>query len=139
FLGWGARVRLPPAVVRPGAGGWGSRGGRRARPRARAEAPPGGRRPGRHAWHRAHAAAGPDEDVAEELDRSAARAQARGGLAAAAAFLERSAQLTLEPGRRADRLLAAARAKRDAGAFEAGLELPVPLETAQLGSYSTAA
>jgi DNA-binding CsgD family transcriptional regulator len=94
--------------------------------------------PDRHAWHRAHAAAGPDEDVAEELDRSAARAQARGGLAAAAAFLERSAELTLEPARRAERLLAAARAKRDAGAFEAALGLLVTLETAQLGSYSTA-
>src|SRR6185437_11221963 len=94
--------------------------------------------PDRHAWHRAHAAAGPDEDVAEELDRSAARAQARGGLAAAAAFLERSAQLTLEPTRRAERLLAAVRAKRDAGALEAALELLVTLETAQLDSYSTA-
>jgi DNA-binding CsgD family transcriptional regulator len=94
--------------------------------------------PDRHAWHRAHAAEGPDEDVAEELDRSAARAQARGGLAAAAAFLERSAELTLEPARRGERLLAAARAKRDAGAFEAAVRLLVTLETAQLGPHSTA-
>jgi DNA-binding CsgD family transcriptional regulator len=94
--------------------------------------------PDRHAWHRAHAAAGPDEDVAEELERSAARAQARGGLAAAAAFLERSAELTLEPARRAERLLAAVRAKRDAGAFEAALGLLATLETARLGPYPTA-
>ena len=94
--------------------------------------------PDRHAWHRAHAAAGPDEDVAEELDRSAARAQARGGLAAAAAFLERSAELTREPARRGERLLAAARAKRDTGAFDAALGLLVTLEAEQLDAYSTA-
>src|SRR5207245_2231182 len=63
---------------------------------------------------------------------------ARGGLAAAAAFLERSAELTVEPARRGERLLAAARAKRDAGAFEAALALLVTLETEQLDSYSTA-
>jgi len=94
--------------------------------------------PDRHAWHRAHAAAGPDEDVAEELERSAARAQARGGLAAAAAFLERSAELTREPGRRGERLLAAARAKRDTGAFDAALGLLASLEAEQLDAYSAA-
>jgi hypothetical protein len=94
--------------------------------------------PDRHAWHRAHAAAGPDEDVAEELDRSAARAQARGGLAAAAAFLERSVELTREPDRRGERLLAAARAKRDTGAFDAALGLLDTLEAEQLDAYSTA-
>jgi DNA-binding CsgD family transcriptional regulator/tetratricopeptide (TPR) repeat protein len=86
--------------------------------------------PDRRAWHFAQAAAGPDEEVAAELERCAERAQARGGLAAAAAFLERSAALTLEPTRRAARALAAARVMAQSGAFDGAQRL---LATAEAG------
>jgi DNA-binding CsgD family transcriptional regulator len=94
--------------------------------------------PDRRASHRAQATPGPDEDVAEELERSAGRAPGRGGLAAAAAFLERAAMLTPEPGRRAQRLLAAARAKRDAGALDAALALLVAVEAGPPDALRTA-
>jgi DNA-binding CsgD family transcriptional regulator len=100
---------------------------------ALAEATDPERDPDRRAWHRAQAAAGPDEDVAGELERSADRARARGGLAAAAAFLERAVVLTLDPAQRARRALAAARTKVQAGAFGAGLDL---LSMAEMGPLS---
>ena len=86
--------------------------------------------PDRRAWHRAQAAAAPDEQVALELERSAARAQARGGFAAAGAFLERAAALTPEPSRRAQRALAAAQTKFQAGALGDALAL---LDSAETG------
>jgi DNA-binding CsgD family transcriptional regulator len=86
--------------------------------------------PDRCAWHRAHATATPDEEVAAEMARSADRAQRRGGLAAAAAFLERAAELTPDPARRVSRALDAAQAKLDVADSAAAFEL---LSAAKLG------
>ena len=86
--------------------------------------------PDRWTWHRAHAAATPDEEVAGELERSAGRARRRGGLAAAAAFLECAAELTPDPGKRVGRALTAAQAMFDAGAPDRASEL---LATAAMG------
>ena len=94
--------------------------------------------PDRRAWHRAQAAAAPDEEVADELDRSAQRAQGRGGLAAGAAFLERAAELTPDPARRAQRALAAAHAKEQAGAFDAALALLAAAEAGPLDELQRA-
>src|SRR5439155_26206684 len=79
--------------------------------------------PDRRAWHLATAAVGPDESVAVELEQSAARAQARGGLTAAAAFLHRSVALSGDPTQRVRRALAAAQASLHAGMYEGALEL----------------
>src|SRR5690606_32395638 len=88
--------------------------------------------PDRRAWHRAQAALGTEEAAAAELENTAGRARARGGLAAAAAFMEQAAMLTPEPMRRATRALEAAQAKHDAGMPEAALDLLAVAEAGPL-------
>jgi DNA-binding CsgD family transcriptional regulator/tetratricopeptide (TPR) repeat protein len=94
--------------------------------------------PDRRAWHLAAAAPGPDEEVAFELERSASRAQARGGFAAAAAFLRRAVALSGDPARRALRALAAAQASLGAGAFDVTRELLAVAEGGPLDEYARA-
>ncbi|MFL5829029.1 MAG: AAA family ATPase [Solirubrobacteraceae bacterium] len=94
--------------------------------------------PDRRAWHLSAASAGPDEEVASELEASAGRAQARGGVAAAAAFLHRAVVLTRDPARQAARALAAAQVNVQAGAFDTALELLATAEAAPLGHLERA-
>ena len=94
--------------------------------------------PDRRAWHRARAAPGPDEEVAAELEQSAGRAQARGGLAATAAFLEQSMLLTADPVRHTGRALAAAQVSMQAGAFAKALELLAIAEAGPLDGFASA-
>jgi AAA ATPase domain len=94
--------------------------------------------PDRRAWHRARATPGPDEDVAAELERSADRAQARGGLTAAAAFLQQAVALTVDPAKHTERALAAAQTSLRAGAFDAALGLVTTADAGPLDEFEGA-
>lgn len=125
----GARVQFRHPLVRSAIYSEASPEDRRAVHLALAAATDAQIDPDRRAWHLALAADGPDEEVASELERSASRAQSRGGLAAAAAFLQRAVALTQDPERRADRALAATQAQIHAGAFDEALRLLAVAET----------
>ena len=119
----GSHVRFRHPLVRSAAYAAGTPEDRGAAHSALAAATDADVDPERRVWHLAAAATGPDEAVAAQLDETAATAQSRAGLAAAAAFLQRSVELTVEPERRAERALAAAHAHMQAGAFDAALAL----------------
>jgi DNA-binding CsgD family transcriptional regulator len=129
---FGIQVRFRHPLARSAAYRSASAAGRREAHRALAAATDPAADPDRRAWHRAQAAPGPDEEVAADLERSAGRAQARGGLAAAAAFLERAVRLTVDPARRGERTVAAAQASMQAGAFGRALELLAEAEAGPL-------
>ena len=123
LLNIGSHVRFRHPLARSAAYAAGSPEDRRAVHLALAAATDAQADPERRVWHLAAAAAGPDEDVAAALEQAAARIGAQAGLAASAAFFQRSVTLTAEPGRRAERALAAALAHLHAGAFETALGL----------------
>jgi DNA-binding CsgD family transcriptional regulator len=135
---FGTRVRFRHPLARSAAYRFGSAQEQREAHGALAQATDPQLDPDRRAWHRAQAAPGPDEDVAAELERSADRARARGGLAAAAAFLERAATLTLDPSLRAGRALAAAQAQVQAGAYDPARDLLAVAEAGPLGEFGHA-
>lgn len=133
LIEFGPRMRFGHPLVRSAAYRAADLSDRRHIHRVLAESTDAAVDPDRRAWHRAQAAAGPDDEVAGELEQSAARARSRGGIAAAAAFLERATVLTVDPSRRAERALKAAMAKRDAADTAAAYEM---LAIAELDSAS---
>jgi DNA-binding CsgD family transcriptional regulator len=128
LIQFGARVRFRHPLVRAAAYRSASTEVRQQVHRALAEATDADVDPDRRAWHRANATQSPDEEIAAELEQSAARAQSRGGLLAAAALLERAARLTPDAARRAERELAAAWRKRGGGALDSALTLLAAIE-----------
>jgi len=134
----GARVRFRHPLARSAAYRAAAVRKRREIHRALADVTDPSVDPDRRAWHRAQAALGPDEAIAGELERSADRAQGRGGIAAAAAFLERATDLTPDPARRGARALAAAQAKFEAGDGNAAHELLAAAEISPLDALQRA-
>jgi DNA-binding CsgD family transcriptional regulator len=138
LVDFGAQVRFAHPLVRSAVKRAAAPEERRRVHRALAEATDADIDPDRRAWHRAHGTAGLDEDVAAELERSAGRARARGGLAAGAAFRERAVELTPDPRRRAQRALLAAQGKYQAGANDAALRLLAVAEAGPLDELEQA-
>jgi hypothetical protein len=135
---FGARVRFRHPLARSAVYHFASARERREAHQALAAVTDAMSDPDRRAWHQAQAAPGRDENVAAELERSAGRAKARGGFGAASAFLEWAAVLTPDPARRTARARAAAQAKVQAGAVDAGVDLLAMAEAGPLGELERA-
>ncbi|MEV5474315.1 AAA family ATPase [Streptomyces sp. NPDC052207] len=135
---FGTRVRFHHPLVRSAVYRGAAAPGRRAAHRALAEATDPHLDPDRRAWHRAHATDRPDEGIAMDLERSAGRAQGRGGIAAAASFLQQATELTSDAARRAGRALAAAQAHIDAGAVDQAQSLLALAEAGPLDDLQRA-
>jgi DNA-binding CsgD family transcriptional regulator len=138
LLDIGVRVAFRHPLVRTSSYAMAPLGDRQAAHRALAAATDPDLDPDRRAWHRALGSPGPDEEVAEALERSAGRARARGGLAATAALLERSVALTVVPSRRTDRMLASAEAHLESGSFELAARLLAAAEASPLDEMGRA-
>jgi DNA-binding CsgD family transcriptional regulator len=138
LLALGERVTFRHPLVRSAVYRTATREQRREAHLALAEATDGSVDPDRRAWHLATAAAGPSEPVAAALEQSAGRAQARGGLAAAAAFLHRAVVLSADPEQLVRRALAAAQASLHAGMFAGALELLALAEASTPGELQMA-
>ena len=138
ILELGTRITFRHPLMRSAIYGSASAEDRRAAHRALAAVTRAELDPDRRAWHLARAVLAPDENIADELERSADRAQARGGLPAAAAFLQRAAALSVEPGKRARRALAAAEAKQLAGSPREALSLLASAAEGPLGESDRA-
>lgn len=138
LIEFGPRMRFQHPLMRSAAYRAADLSERRAVHRALAAATDAQADPDRRAWHAANAAAGPDDTVAAELEISADRAQNRGGIAAAAAFLERATVLTIDPQLRGSRAIAAAQAKREAASPDAAYALLAIAESAPLSALQHA-
>jgi DNA-binding CsgD family transcriptional regulator len=138
LVSWQPQVRFRHPLIRSAAYYAAPAGTRRRVHAALAEVTDPDADPDRRAWHLAEAALEPDEDVAAELEYSASRAQARGGLAAAAAFLERAVALTPDPVRRTERTLAAAQASLQAGKFGKATDLMALAEAGPMDEFQAA-
>ncbi|SFR02927.1 regulatory protein, luxR family [Lentzea waywayandensis] len=135
---FGARIRFCHPLARSAIYRADHDGARRAAHGALADATDPLTAPDRRAWHRAQASAGPDETVAADLEHCASRARSRGGVAAAAAFLDRAAALSLDPRRRAERTLAAVEAGIEAGVTDRAADLLSTIEPASLDEFQRA-
>ena len=138
LLDIGARMWFRHPLVRSAAYASASLTDRQAAHRALALATDPDLDPDRRSWHRALGSSGPDEEIAEALEHSAGRARARGGVAAAAAMLDRSVALSLDPSRRGKRIVAAAAAHLEAGSFSIAADLLASADSPALDDMSRA-